>query len=66
MTDVLQTFNGTSVEDIEKTLSELHAKLNESEVIFSGARYSTGKKEKLFKSVGEDLNLLYFWNLVLY
>lgn len=53
VTDVLRKFNGTSVAAINKTLSELNTRLNESEAIFSGARYSPKTKEDRYKKVGE-------------
>lgn len=58
VTDVLQTFNGTSVADIKKTLADLNAKLNYSEAIFAGARFSTKTKEEEFKRINESMSKL--------
>ena len=55
VTDVSQTFNGTSAADINQTLSDLNAKLKYSEDVFSGAQASTKVKEDQFKRVGDFL-----------
>ena len=51
VTNVLQTFNGTSVENINQTLAELNRKLAESEKIFNGARFDTDTKTAQYNKV---------------
>ena len=51
VTTVLQTFNGSSVEDINQTLAELNTKLAESETIFNGSRFDTKTKEEKYRAV---------------
>ena len=51
VTMVLQTFNGSSVEDINQTLAELNTKLAESETIFNGSRFDTKTKEEKYRAV---------------
>ena len=52
VTNVLDTFNGSSVDDINETLAELNTKLAESEKIFDGSRNSTEAKEAQYNKVG--------------
>ena len=58
VTNVLKTFNGTSVENINETLVELNTKLNESERIFNGAHDNTEAKMLQYNKINSSLSEL--------
>lgn len=54
VSNVLQTFDGNSVKDMNKKLSELNKKLADSEAIFKGSELDLTNKDTEYNKVSLD------------